>query len=372
MLERVKPERDRNVRTAYRSNWWIFGEPRRQLRPALAGLPRYIATVETSKHRTFQFLDASIAPDNKLIAIAMRDAAMLGVLSSRVHVQWALASGSKLGVGNDPVYVKTRCFEAFPFPHRADQPDLAARNAATAEELDALRKRQQAAHAALTLTAMYNVLDALRLHRPLSAKEKGVHTNGLVSVLAELHDRLDALVLQAYGWSDLAPALVGQPGDTLPWPGKPDAQAEAEEELLLRLVALNTERAAEEARGMVRWLRPTFQDPALRAAAGEPRLTQDEMDLGQVAPAVPAKGKAKGKVAAAAPAATRNPWPKTLPEQMRAVSQSLSRSGRPITLVHIEAGFAGRGQWKRRIPPILEALAALGRARQVNGLWTHA
>ena len=368
VLERVKPGRDQNREPYRRQNWWLFGRKNTELRTGLAGLPRYIATVETAKHRTFQFLDASIAPDNKLIAIAMRDAAVLGVLSSRVHVQWASASGSKLGVGNDPVYVKTKCFEAFPFPNLADQPDLAAQITATAEELDALRKRQQAAHATLTLTDLYNVLDALRLQRPLSAKEKLVHTNGVVSVLAELHDRLDALVLQAYGWSDLAPALVGQPGGTLPWPGKPAAQAGAEEELLLRLVTLNTERAAEEARGLVRWLRPTFLDPALRAAAGEPRLTQEELDLGEAAPAAPVKGK--GKVAAAVPAATRSPWPKTLPEQMRAVAQLLTRSGRPITLTHLEAGFTGRGPWKRRIPPILEALAALGRARQVNGLWT--
>ncbi len=145
VLERVKPERDQNARSTYRDNWWIFGEPRRQLRPALAGLPRYVATVETAKHRSFQFLDASIAPDNKLIAIALPAAASLGVLSSRVHVQWALASGSKLE--DRPVYVKSTCFEAFPFPNLTDQPALAAQLAAAAEELDALRKRQQAAHA---------------------------------------------------------------------------------------------------------------------------------------------------------------------------------------------------------------------------------
>ena len=37
---------------------------------------------------------------------------------------------------------------------------------------------------------------------------------------------------------------------------------------------------------------------------------------------------------------------------------------------HTLAAFTGRGPWKRRIPQILEALAALGRARVVNGLWT--
>ena len=144
--------------------------------------------------------------------------------------------------------------------------------------------------------------------------------------------RIDTLALQAYGWADLAPALVGQPGGTLPWPEKPAAQAAAEEELLLRLVALNAERAAEEVRGEVRWLRPEFQDPARRAAASVPTATQDEMDLGDaLVPALPKKGgKADAK-------ASRRPWPNTLPEQMRAVAGVLTSAGRPVLLAGIEA-----------------------------------
>jgi len=141
--DRVKPERDQNNRATYRDNWWIFGESRRELRPALAGLPRYIATVETAKHRTFQFLPASVLPDNKLVAIALDDAFHLGVLSSEVHGQWALAAGSWLGVGNDPVYVKTRCFEAFPFPDDSTglTPELRQRIATLAQHIDDHRKR---------------------------------------------------------------------------------------------------------------------------------------------------------------------------------------------------------------------------------------
>ena len=93
ILERVKPERDHNNRPTYKNNWWIFGEPRAYFRPALMGLARYVSTVETSKHRFFVFLDGSILPDNMLINIALDDAFYLGVLSSRVHVTWALAAG---------------------------------------------------------------------------------------------------------------------------------------------------------------------------------------------------------------------------------------------------------------------------------------
>ncbi|MGV0976859.1 MAG: class I SAM-dependent DNA methyltransferase, partial [Azonexus sp.] len=258
VYERVKPERDQNARATYRDNWWIFGEPRRDLRPMLADLPRYIATVETAKHRAFQFLDAAIAPDNKLICIALDDAYPLGVLSSAVHVVWALAAGSNLGVGNDPVYVKTRCFETFPFP--VATPDQQARIRALAEQLDAHRKRQQAQHPTLTLTGIYNLLTKIRAGEALTAKDKTIHEQGLVSVLQTLHDELDAAVLAAYGWSDLIAVIPAQAGiqNSTAWtPACAGVTDEAfREEILTRLVALNLERAREEAAGHIRWLRP--------------------------------------------------------------------------------------------------------------------
>jgi len=258
VMATVKPERDGNNRATYRDNWWIFGEPRRDLRPALANLPRYIATVETAKHRVFQFLDASILPDNKLVAIGLSDGYPLGVLSSRYHCQWALRTGGWLGVGNDPVYVKSRCFDPFPFPDASDVQKAAI--GAIAEELDAHRKRVLAAHDHLTLTGLYNVLERLKAGtkpEDLEPKERRIFDDGLVLILKELHDRLDAAVADAYGW----------PVD-LP-----------EEEVLARLVALNKERAKEEKRGHVRWLRPDYQIP--RFGSAREKAEQLEADLGE-------------------------------------------------------------------------------------------
>ncbi|MCO5182242.1 MAG: hypothetical protein M9896_19565, partial [Candidatus Promineofilum sp.] len=196
VYERVKPERDQNNRAAYRNNWWIHGEARGNFRPALAGLPRFIATVETSKHRFFVFLDASILPDNMLVNIALDDAYFLGVLSSRVHVTWALATGGTLE--DRPRYNKTRCFETFPFPNPTGPQRTRIRE--LGEQLDAHRKRQQAQHPRLTLTDMYNVLAKLRAGEPLSDADRRAHEQGLVSVLRQIHDELDAAVLEAYGW----------------------------------------------------------------------------------------------------------------------------------------------------------------------------
>nr|VFJ89196.1 MAG: hypothetical protein BECKLFY1418B_GA0070995_10142 [Candidatus Kentron sp. LFY] len=101
---------------------------------------------------------------------------------------------------------------------------------------------------------------------PLTAKEKSIHEQGLVSVLRQLHDEPGRAVFEAYGWGDLAKKLVGRLGATTPWsitlgPEKPDDQLDAEEGLLKRLVALNQQRAAEEQRGLTRWLRPEYQNP---------------------------------------------------------------------------------------------------------------
>jgi hypothetical protein len=336
VLERVKPERDHNARAGYRINWWIFGEARRDLRTTLIGLPRYIATVETAKHRTFQFLDAEIAPDNMLVCIASADALHLGVLSSSVHVVWALAAGGRLGVGNDPRYNKSRCFEPFAFPDAT--PDQTARIRDLAEQLDAHRKRQQAAHATLTLTGMYNVLEKLKSGEALTAKEKTIHEQGLVSVLKTLHDELDAAVLDAYGWGDLATALAD--------PLRKEAAAET---LLVRLVALNAERAAEEALGHIRWLRPEYQHPA-----GTPQ---------QAGLPAEATARAEEAIPASSPQA-RQPWPPSLPEQVAAVARVLAAATTPLSEADLAARFTGKGAWKKRLPQIIDTLEALGRVRR--------
>ena len=153
-------------------------------------------------------------------------------------------------------------------------------------------------------------------------------------------------MLEAYGWQDLAGALLGQPGALTPLVDKPDALAEAEETLLARLAALNAERAREEQQGHVRWLRPDFQAPH---ASGQ----QTELDT-----------DADASNDAAAPRPTppqRQPWPSELPQQVAAVAQLLEHANAPMTLEQITACFTGKGKWKQRVPGILEILGALGR-----------
>jgi len=179
LLVRVKPERDQNNRESRRRNWWLFGEPVGKLRKALEGVGRYIITPETARHRFFVFAPLALCPDHKLYAICCDDAYVLGSLSSSLHQVWALAAGGHLGVGNDPTYNNTRCFDPFPFP--ACTEGQRARIRELGEALDAHRKRQQALHPGLTLTNMYNVLAKLRSGEALTAREKVTHELGLCS-----------------------------------------------------------------------------------------------------------------------------------------------------------------------------------------------
>ncbi|OGR32320.1 MAG: DNA methyltransferase [Desulfuromonadales bacterium GWC2_61_20] len=337
VLERVKPQRDQDKRPSRRDNWWFFAEAVPKFRLAAAGLKRYIGTAETAKHRMFVFLDADILPDQKIRTVASDDAYLLGVLSSRVHITWALAAGGTLE--DRPVYNTTRCFEPFPFPAASNEQKQTIRD--LAEQLDAHRKRQQALYPDLTLTGMYNVLEKLReIEIPpnppltkggvgvasrgiLTAKEKIIHEQGLVSVLKQLHDELDAAVFAAYGW----PATL------------------TDAEILERVVALNRERAREEEQGLIRWLRPEYQQPH-----GEKIVVQDDLDLGasETAPAAP-----KAKLL----------WPKTLPEQVQAVRAALAGAAAPLTAETIARTFQRARADK--VGELLETLAALGQVREV-------
>lgn len=241
--DRVRPERAANPRPSYAMNWWRFAEPRREWRAASAGLARYLVTPETSKHRIFVFADARVAASHSLVCIGLDDPFALGVLSSRVHATWALAAGARMGIDATPRYNKSLCFESFPFPSATS----AQREAigAVAERIHAHRDAALAASPKATLTALYNVVDKLRAGAALTLRERDLHTATACATLRDLHDELDRLVADAYGWT---------------WP-------ESAATLLERLVALHDERVAEEAAGVTRWLRPDYQSRRFGADA---------------------------------------------------------------------------------------------------------
>ena len=211
--EHILPVRA-NRRDDYRGQWWQYARPRPEMRKALEGRGRYIATPGVSKHRIFVWVDSTVLSNQGTLVFARDDDYFLGVLQSMIHELWARGTGTQLRDAKSGFrYTPTTTFETFPFPWPPGQepgeeedPRVAAIAEATRElvaqrdrwlnpgSLPASKLKQR------TLTNLYN-------QRP--------------TWLQLAHERLDRAVLDAYGW-----------------PHNLD-----DEELLARLLALNLARA---------------------------------------------------------------------------------------------------------------------------------
>jgi hypothetical protein len=190
-----------------------------------------------------------------------------------------------------------------------------------AEELDAHRKRQQELFPELTMTDMYNVLEKLHAGEPLEQREQEVYEVGLIGVLREIHDNLDAAVADAYGWSANL----------------------TNDEILQRVVTLNAERLREEQNGNIRWLRPEYQQPHAAAVQTGLGITEEQ---------VPAAVRAK-----------KLEWPAGLSEQVQLVKDIL-RGNQMLGVDEVASRFI-RAR-RTRVQEILKTLTALGQLRRVN------
>jgi hypothetical protein len=188
--ERVKPVREKNRDAGFRERWWQFGRPRREMRQALSGLDRFIATSAVAKRFIFAWCDPVWCPSNRTIVFALSGDYEMGILSSRVHVEWAYRYG---GTFEDrPHYTHTSAFETFPWPdpitdaRREEISELARRIVARRQEICLERQ--------IGLTRLYNEVD-----------------DGAYADLAALHRELDEAVCAAYGWPR---SIAGDPHET--------------------------------------------------------------------------------------------------------------------------------------------------------------
>ena len=143
-----------------------------------------------------------------------------------------------------------------------------------------------------------------------------------------IHDALDATVAEAYGW----------PVDL------------TEQEILVRLVALNKERVEEEEAGIIRYLRPEYQAPQTQAV-------QQTLDIEIAA-------RATADAAVLSSDASVVDWPAALPERMLAVQRVLGSAGGPVTAEALATRFTGAR--RDTITQLLETLVALGQGRRLD------
>ncbi len=162
------------------------------MREAIAGLNRFLVTVEVAKHRFFRWAPADVLPSGSLVVFARSDNFFFGVLESKFHKLWARETHNPLE--NRPRYRIGHSFESFPFPAglTPNEPlvDIAATPLAItvverAQELYAAREAALASGPQrLDMTELYDLRD-----------------QGGAAWLDAAHRQLDIAVAAAYGWS---------------------------------------------------------------------------------------------------------------------------------------------------------------------------
>ena len=190
------------------------------------------------QHGSVTFLSDDMVYGDSLIVFPLPTHAAFCALQSRPHEIWARFFGSSMK--DDLRYTPSDVFETFPFPWDwATNPALeAAGEAYFSFRADLMVGNGEG------LTKTYN-----RFHDP--------HENAPDTArLRELHAEMDRAVLASYGWSDLSAACEFVPENEVEgeapssrrrrryryrWPDS------MRNEVLARLVALNSARAEEEA-----------------------------------------------------------------------------------------------------------------------------
>ena len=241
---KVKPERLKSVQRSKSSHarraaiWWQIYHQAKDLYLSIDELDRVLANSQVSQRVQFAFLPSNMIYAHTLNIYPLDTYAAFCALQARPHEVWAQFFGSSMK--DDLRYTPSDCFETFPFPE----------NWETRADLEAVGKEYYEFRAALMvrndegMTKTYN-----RFHDPYEDSAE-------IDELRRLHEAMDRAVLDAYGWTDIptdCEFLLDYEIDEETWGRKkkpyryrwPD---EVRDEVLARLLELNAERAAEEAR----------------------------------------------------------------------------------------------------------------------------
>jgi len=243
--EKVRPEREASLARSWSKdkekrarNWWQFSRSAKDLHAAIEGLPRVLFHGFTCRYVQFAFLPMGIVYAGPHNVFPLSSYSAFCALQSRPHELWVRFFASSLQ--DDLRYTPSDCFETYPFCDGWE----------THPALEAAGKDYYEFRAELMvrtgegLTRTYN-----RFHNP---EERDPN----VLRLRELHAAMDRAVLDAYGWTDIATdceflldyEVSDEEGGSAKRPWRYRWSDDVHDEVLARLLELNTARAREEAR----------------------------------------------------------------------------------------------------------------------------
>ncbi len=136
----IFPKRQYHREPIQRNCWWMHARPSPAYRAFAAASSELLVTPAVSKHRVFAFVDSAAVPDHALIVFQRSDMHFFGVLQSRLQETWARAQATQVRERESGLrYTPSVCFETFPFPRPTPAQEAAV--AAAAKELNELRER---------------------------------------------------------------------------------------------------------------------------------------------------------------------------------------------------------------------------------------
>jgi hypothetical protein len=236
---KVREQRAGDNRENYRRLWWQYAERRPGLYRALASSDQALVCAQTSNTIAFCYLPVRTVFSHKLVVFCGSTRSMFPLLQSRIHQEWVRLQGSTMK--DDQVYTPEDCFVPFPFPSNWESnSDLELAGRAYSDFRSLLMEREKKG-----LTSIYNWFH----DRDCDA--------AAVLHFRELHDNVDRIALDAYGWTDIRPTceFIAEFADEeedddnvrqrkkkyrYRWPD------EIRDEVLARLLQLNRQRALEE------------------------------------------------------------------------------------------------------------------------------
>ena len=252
VVEKVKPDREKQKDKGGREFWWRFLRPRVEMVSRIQDLSHCFVAVWVTKHLNFSLQPTDIIFSNSCYVFTTDRWDLFTVVQSTLHEVWARKYSGSLK--QDLRYSPSKCFDTFVFPSRLWQtPDSG---------LSELGERYHAHRKALMqslwlgLTKIYNLFHARGLSpemvAKISKKDSGTATAGFDALLELrcLHIELDLAVRNAYGWQDLDldhgfhEIETLSENDRVRYTISPTARRE----VLKRLLAVNRARAEAEAK----------------------------------------------------------------------------------------------------------------------------
>jgi hypothetical protein len=280
IIERlVKPERQRwkvdengnsivgtyALRKPLPQKWWIYGEKRPALYSTISQLDQVMVIALTSKTVAIALIPSNQVFSHSLGIFSSKEYYLLALLQSTIHNLWSWLNGSSMK--SDLRYTPSVCFETFPFP--ANFPGIHKEKLSEiGENYNKLRANIMNC-TQIGLTRVYGLFHENKLKMATSNNfamddkvfEQSFGKNGgwlkknlqdsnyikfndvcgKIKDLRNLHEEIDRLIIELYGWSDIQLRHGFYEVEYLPEQDRTrfTVHPDARKEILKRLLKLN-------------------------------------------------------------------------------------------------------------------------------------